>query len=138
MTSYKNSNFISLLQQKFPTFNFKPGSKFAFRPPKTIILGPPQDNFGLLSLHELGHALCKHKNYHTHIERLKIESEAWQMAKILCQNHPDLGIIYDEDFAEMQLDTYRDWLHQKSQCKKCRLTRFQTPDGIYHCPQCDL
>lgn len=132
------SHFISILQQTFPEFHFKTGKKFTFRPPKTIILGPPQPNFALLSLHELGHALCKHKDYKTHIERLKIESEAWQMAKTVCTNHPELNVTYDEDFAQSALDTYRDWLHQKSECKTCHLTRFQTPDGQYHCPKCDL
>ena len=116
-----------------PQFRFRRGPKFAFHPPKTIILGPPEPKYTLLALH--GHALCKHHHASTHVQRLKIESEAWYAAKRLCLSY---GISYDEDFAEDQLDTYRDWLHTKSACPTCRLTRFQTPDGKYQCPRCDL
>ena len=136
-THPKHVRFISQIANDYPDFNYRVGEKFAFHPPKTIILGPPQPNFALLALHELGHALCKHKTYNTHVKRLKIESEAWQMAKTITENHPEYGISYDPEFAEDQLDSYRDWLHTKSKCKKCGLTRFQTPDGDYHCPRCD-
>lgn len=139
------SNFptqlITLLHQIFqdyPNFQFKFGSKFSFRPPRTITLGPPQPNYGLLALHELGHALCKHKDYKLHVQRLKIESEAWETAKSLCLKHPHYQIVFDSDFAQSQLDTYRDWLHQKSLCPRCQLTRFQSSNGNYHCPRCDL
>lgn len=123
-----------LLRADYPDFTFKTGPKFAFRPPKTIIMGPPEPNYALLALHELAHALCKHKDYNTHVERLKIEREAWERARSLCSKY---HITWDEDFVEDQLDTYRDWLHKKSLCPHCHLTRFQTPDGCYHCPSCD-
>lgn len=123
------------LKADFPQFTFKEGAKFMWKPPKTIFLGPEEPGDYLLALHELGHALCGHNRYNTHVERLKIESEAWEKAQELCLKY---DLPYDEDFAEAQLDTYRDWLHTKSKCKKCGLTRFQTPDGKYHCPQCDF
>lgn len=134
--------FIALLAREYPQFTFKPSKRFTFRPPKTILLGAPQPFYPLLALHELGHALCQHSNYHTHIERLKIESEAWQMAKNLYDSHPEWGktfdFAFDQSFVEDQLDTYRNWLHQKSTCPHCHLSRYQTPDGQYHCPHCDL
>ena len=148
--------FIQQLQTDYPEFTIKTGSRFKFRPPRTIILNPketyldpqtgqnqplPLQFFALFSLHELGHALCRHKDYNTSIERLKIESQAWQMAKTVVQNHPEyqkkFGINYDQNFAEAQLDTYRDWLHNKSKCPRCGLTRFQTPDHLWHCPLCN-
>ena len=134
--------FLKELSVLYPDFYFKKGPRFKFRPPKTIYVAYDDDNFALLTLHELGHALCKHKDYTTHIQRLKIESEAWEMAKTVLKKHPEwakkYNLTYDEDFAESQLDTYRDWLHAKSKCQKCGLTRFQTPDKTYHCPRCDL
>ncbi|MBR0403266.1 hypothetical protein IJI55_01825 [Candidatus Saccharibacteria bacterium] len=133
-TTTLKPSFRQQLQNNYPDFTFTDGKKFAFRPPKTIIIGPPEPNDSLLLLHELGHALSRHQDYHTHIERLKIETEAWAIAKKLCRIY---HIPYDEDFVESQLDTYRDWLHSKSICKKCGLTRYQTPDGHYHCPLCD-
>ena len=134
-------SFIKLLAETYPEVIFKCGKRFAYHPKNTVIIGPAEPNFALLALHELGHALSHHQDYKVDIDRLKIESEAWQAAKRQIENHPewsDYGIAYDEDFAEEQLDTYRNWLHQKSLCKKCGLTRIETPDGKYHCPNCDL
>ena len=122
------------LKLDFPEFNFKDGPKFLWRPPKTIVFGPAEENDYLLALHELGHALSGHTSFDTDIRRLKIESEAWNKARDLCQKY---NIEYDEDFAEAQLDTYRNWLHTKSKCKTCGLTCYQTPNGKYHCPHCD-
>ena len=118
----------------FPDFCFSNGKKFAFRPPRSIVVGPKEDNDSLLLLHELGHALCGHHDFGTDIERLKMEREAWEKARNLCARYK---IPYNEDVVEGELDTYRDWLDKKSRCPRCRLTRFQTPDGKYHCPQCE-
>lgn len=131
-------SFITKLQQDHPDLKFKFGPRFSFRPPRTIIIGPLTEelsplHFQLLLLHELGHALSGHFDYHTDIERLRIEAEAWDKAKKISSFYQ---IPYDQDFAESQLDSYRDWLHQKSLCKTCQISRYQTPDGIYHCPNC--
>ena len=64
-----------------------------------------------------------------------MEVEAWEEAKKLCAKYK---IAIDEDLIEGELDTYRDWLHQKSRCPLCGLTRFQTPDGAFHCPKCEV
>lgn len=150
------SDFIQALQQEFPQFTFKSAQRFSFHPPKTIKYHENEPvspaYFALLTLHELGHALSKHKDYKTSVERIKIESEAWQRAKTVLLQHlenapqnlseaqnwraiiPDL--TWDEDFAEAQLDTYRDWLHTKSTCPTCGLTRYEA-NGKWHCPLCD-
>lgn len=124
-----------ILSAKFPDFRFKIGARFSYKYPGTITLGPLEQHYSLLALHEVGHALCGHQNFGTHIERLKIEREAWDKARELAT---EFNLKFDDDFAESQLDTYRDWLHTKSKCKKCGLTRYQTSDGHYHCPHCDL
>lgn len=133
--------FLMSLKEEYPDFSWRLGSRFKYKPEKTIFIDAeepiPMPYFALLTLHELGHALSRHKDYNTDIERLRIESEAWQRAKHEIEAHPNWGVEYDEDFAEGELDSYRDWLHQKSKCKKCGLTRYQTADGIYHCPQCE-
>ena len=145
--SAKPSALLQQLQADFPDFTFKSGPKFAFHPPHTIILAEnPSETLAktaLLTLHELGHAVSGHQDYQTHVERLKIEREAWDAAKKLFQKYQNQGLIpsdtpWDENFIEEQLDTYRNWLHTKSLCKTCGLTRFQTPDGTYHCPRCDI
>ena len=63
-----------------------------------------------------------------------MEREAWEKARELAESY---GILYDTGVVEEQLDTYRDWLDNKSRCPKCGLTRYQTPDQMYHCPRCE-
>ena len=122
------------LTTDFPEFNFKMGMKFVFKPPKTVVFGSPEPHSALLALHEVSHAILQHRCFKTDIERLKMENAAWEKARELANVY---GIELDEDLVQDELDTYRDWLHQKSRCPVCGLTRFQTPDAAYHCPRCE-
>lgn len=130
-----NSTFVNRLKTDYPEFVFRSGKKYLFRPPKTIVWGQDEYCSELLLLHELSHALLGHRDFGTDVERLKMERQAWAKAR-------ELAAIYkvkiDEDLIQEELDTYREWLHQKSRCPKCGLTRFQTPDKVYHCPKCDI
>lgn len=129
-----DADLLQKLQEDFPKFRFISGSKFAFRPPKTIVIGPPEPFSELLALHEVSHAILKHKTFRMDVERLKMESEAWEKARELASGY---DIEVNEDLIQDELDTYRDWLHGKSRCRSCGLTRYQTPDGTYHCPRCE-
>lgn len=129
-----DTEFLEQIKADFPEFRFVNGKKFAFRPPKTIILGPLEPFYELLVLHEVSHAILKHKTFRVDVERLRMESEAWEKARELADRY---SIEVNENLIQDELDTYRDWLHSKSKCKKCGLTRYQTPDGIYHCPRCE-
>ena len=129
-----NKSLLERLKEDYPDFRFRKGRKFAFRPPRTIVLGPDEPFSELLTLHEVSHAVCKHKDFRMDVERLKMENEAWEKARELAEHY---GIEVNEDLIQMELDTYRDWLHQKSRCPVCGLTRFQTPDSRYHCPRCE-
>ncbi len=136
VTLPSNSNqFFKVLEHDFSEYRFITGKKFAFRPPKTIVLGPEEPFSELLALHEVSHAVLKHKDFRMDVERIKMENAAWEKARELANKY---GIEVDEDFIQDELDTYRDWLHKKSRCPKCGLTRFQTPNTEYHCPKCDL
>ena len=128
------NNFITQLIHDFPEFHFVYGTRFKFRPPRTIIIGPAEPHSEMLLLHELGHALLGHSSFTTDLSRLKMEAAAWAEARKLATRY---RIFFDDDVAEDELDTYRDWLHQKSRCPICGLTRFQSPDGTYHCPRCE-
>lgn len=130
-----STNLLKSLEKTYPELRFKPGKRFSFRAPKTITYVEGEENFNLLLLHELGHALIKKFDFKTDVERLKIESDAWAEAKSQASL---FKIPFDEEFAESELDSYRNWLHKKSLCKTCGLTRYQTPDGVYHCPHCEL
>ena len=129
-----SAELLARLKVDFPDLRFVQGAKFTFRPPQTIIVGPSEPHHSLLILHELGHALCKHRDFKTGVQRLKMEREAWEKARELCGSY---GVFYDEELVESELDTYRDWLDKKSRCPSCGLTRFQAPDGVYHCPRCE-
>lgn len=94
-----------------------------------------QNWYNLQLLHEVGHALLGHCEYGVDLERLKMERAAWEKARELCGRY---GVEYDEAAVEGALDTYRDWLHRRSRCAKCGLTRFQGADGRYRCPGCDF
>ena len=128
------NSLLSKLQNDYPHLIFKASTKFTFRPPRTILFNPADPNFTQLILHELGHATLKHFTFSTDLERLKMERAAWEQARSLSKIY---HISLDDDLVESELDTYRNWLHQKSTCKKCGLTRYQTRDGRYHCPHCD-
>ena len=128
------TDFFKRVRNDHPEFLFRKGRKFAFRPPKTIVVGPSEPNDSLLLLHELGHALCGHRDFTTDVLRIKMEREAWEKAHELAESY---GILYDTGVVEEQLDTYRDWLDNKSRCPKCGLTRYQTSDQMYHCPRCE-
>lgn len=139
----ESDELVAQLKKDYPDFIFKSGSRFAFRPPKTIIIGPYEGkNTPLLLFHELGHALSKKYSYNLSVERLKIESLAWQAGKtayLACQksgNYPNLP-PWNETFVEDNLDTYRNWLHQKSTCKSCGLTMYQSKDKTWSCPYCN-
>lgn len=158
-------DFVGLLmrlEEDFPELRFRPGSKFAFRPPRTIIYTdadkesrrrePEKTEQSLAAkinecveiknnylkmqlLHEVGHAILEHRNWGMDLERVKMEGAAWAEAEKLCVKY---GVKYDENFAEEELDSYRDWLYARSTCAECGLTMYQTPDGKYHCPQCEM
>lgn len=145
------NKFVERLEQDFPDLRFRPGRKFAFRPPRTIVYeqfcdqkegatevateirGQAERRYQLCLLHELGHATLGHRDFRTDPERLRMEAAAWGRAEELSDRY---GVEFDRELAEAELDSYRDWLHQRSRCPACGLTRYQTPDGRYHCPGC--
>lgn len=129
-----DATFLARIKSDFPDYRFISGKRFSFRPPKTIMIGPEEPNDSLLLLHELGHALSGHRDFDTSVRRVKMEREAWDKAEELALKY---SVYFDEELVENELDTYREWLHKKTCCPRCKLTMYQTPDGIYHCPKCE-
>ena len=127
-----NEKLLEQIKLDYPEFRFVSGKRFSFRPPRTIVVGTEVANWEPQLLHELAHALLKHRSFDNDIKRLRMEADAWEKAQELAAHY---FIKIDENFIQTELDTYRDWLHKKSRCPECGLTRFQTPDGRYHCPR---
>lgn len=127
---------VAKLAEDYSELRFRVGKKFMFRPPRTVAVeAGGASEWGLQLLHEVGHALSGHRDFRTDPERIKMEREAWERARGLAETY---NIRYDEEFVEGALDTYRDWLHQRSACPECGLTRYQTQDGQWHCPGCEI
>lgn len=129
-----NQKLVDKLRADYPDLIFKTGKKFAFRYPRTISIGSSESFDEMLLLHEVSHALLGHQDYTQDLERVKMENAAWEKAKELALHYK---VEIDEGLIQDELDTYRNWLHQKSRCPDCGLTRFQTPDRQYHCPRCE-
>lgn len=134
----KGVHWLEKLKADWLDLRFREGKKFAFRAPRTIYVERgadfEQNSCKLQVLHEVGHALLGHCEYTLDLERLKMERAAWEKARELCVKY---GVNYDEEVVEAALDTYRDWLHRRSQCPDCGLTRYQGADGCYRCPGCE-
>lgn len=128
------ARLLERVRKDYPEIRFRTGARFSFRSPRTIIVGPAEPDDSLLLLHEMGHALLKHRDFKTDAMRLKMEREAWGKARELALRYK---VEFDDELVERELDTYRDWLDKRSRCPRCNLTRYQTPNGIYHCPRCE-
>lgn len=122
---------------KLPEVTWAPGTAFCWSPQQQQITyrktpSPTElDEWALL--HEAGHALLNHKTYNSDLELLLLEVAAWEKA---VETGIDLGIVIDPDHIQDCLDTYRDWLHQRSSCPVCLSTCLQISLTTYRCHNC--
>lgn len=84
-------------------------------------------------LHEAGHAHLKHLSYDSDMELLMMEVDAWEAAVRLAEK---ISQKIDTDHIQDCLDTYRDWLHQRSTCPRCGIVSFQETKSVYRCHNC--
>ena len=133
LLSEKNRTFLKMIIEAYPNLTFKPGRKFLFRPPKSIHYLETDENFRFLLLHELAHALLGHYTFDRSLERLQIERDAWAKTRELCCLY---SIPFDDNLAEAELNTYRDWVHQKTLCKHCGLSCLEVSSESLYCPSC--
>lgn len=136
------NKFVARLRAEYGELHFVRGRKFAYRlraGRSEVVLERCEgwedvNKYCLSLLHEVGHALLGHRDFRVDAERVKMECAAWEKTRELCKTY---GLVYDEEFAEERLDSYREWLYRRSRCRKCGLVRYQTRDGRYHCPRCE-
>lgn len=123
------------LKQRLPTIDFIEGQSFRWSPTnKTVSYIPTEDNLRALSLlHEASHAILEHIDYSSDFALLLMEVAAWEEARSLAY---ELGIEVDEDYIQDRLDSYRDWLHQRSTCPRCNSVSLQAETSWYHCHNC--
>ena len=129
---------LRTLQQVIPHIRFEAGDTFFWSPETQLITyrhdheDEPSACWALL--HEAAHAILGHTRYETDFELLLLEVAAWQKAKELGAN---VGLSVDEEHIQDCLDTYRDWLHQRSTCPTCGNVSMQETREQYHCHNCN-
>ena len=130
------SSLLQSAARLYPHVTFTAGERFSWDPAtKTIFYALDEPGADILFLHELGHAALEHAGYSRDIELLTMERAAWDEAAKVAVNL-DSSVVFDEDFIEEHLDTYRDWLHARSACPTCTATGYQTSSNSYECPAC--
>lgn len=125
---------LSRLESRLPEVTFAAGDHFAWSPTSQQIThdtSAPDAAWQLL--HETGHAICQHATYKRDIELLGYEVDAWTAAQQLAD---ELGTTIPEHVIQDHIDTYRDWLHARSQCTACAQTGIQTSSDTYRCLHC--
>lgn len=129
------SNLIGWLKKHYPDLKIVKGDVFYWSPKEQIIyyseLTSDVDHWSLL--HEVGHAALDHKSFKSDFDLLLIEVAAWHKAKQIAAK---LEIEIDEDHIQDCLDTYRDWLYQRSTCPICTNTSLQLDSKTYSCLNC--
>lgn len=125
---------IEQLKADFPDISFVEAEMFSWSPrEKTVYFAQETKNGAWSLLHEAGHMLRQHSTYDSDIALLQMELEAWAAAKELARRH---GRRIDEDHIEQCVDSYRDWLHQRSQCTVCSQAGLEQSSGNYKCINC--
>lgn len=128
------SSLLSQLSSHLPEVTFTESDHFAWSPAtSTISYDPSADGAIWQLLHETGHAICQHANYKRDIQLLGYEVDAWTAAQQLAT---EMNITIPDDIIEEHIDTYRDWLHARSQCTACAQTGIQTSSDTYRCLHC--
>jgi len=128
------TSVLSQLKNNYPQFSFKLGTNFLWSPSdNTIYYDKSIDYRPVFLLHELAHALLGHNSYDRDIQLITMERQAWDYTKELA---PPYGIIIPDDIIQSNLDSYRDWIHDRSTCPNCKATGIQTEKFVYSCPAC--
>ena len=126
---------LTELRTLLPGVRFEPGEDFRWSPANTTLTyRPEQTETGLWSLlHEASHALLGHTGYRYDTELLFLEVDAWKKSEELGRR---FAVIIDTEHIQDCLDTYRDWLHQRSTCPRCSVVSLQIAPQEYMCHNC--
>lgn len=128
--------FVERLRTDFPDVNFELGTGFFWSPQTKSIsykLKSKQKNIEWTLLHEVAHAQLKHINYRSDVELLNMEVAAWAHA---CELAGIYKLKISDDHIQNCLDSYRNWLHQRSTCPICYTHSLQQDSDHYRCYNC--
>lgn len=132
------NSLLDRVRSDFPDLIFTEGTTDRWDTHGTIFYAAAPSDASLL--HELAHALLAHSAYTLDIDLIKMERAAWDHARRVLA--PRYGVTISNDDAEDALDTYRDWLHNRSLCPDCHLSGLQqlpqpgSHESTYLCLAC--
>ena len=129
-----STKLLDQLRIDYPQYRFLIGATDYWNSHNTIFYTAKTRDCAIL--HELSHALLSHATYELDIDLIRMERAAWDYASR--ELAPHYGVSISKEDAEDALDTYRDWLHNRSLCPDCHLSGLQRSDGRYTCVVCGL
>lgn len=131
------SELLTHIRDDYPDLSFTEAAQFSWHAGRKLVSfktsNSDQEKDTWALLHELGHALLGHSNYHYDFELLKLEAAAWSKSYEIAEKY---GINIDEDYVQDCLDTYRDWLHLRATCPTCYARSLQVTPKQYSCFNC--
>ena len=131
------ATLLAKLEAAYPRLQFVPGATFSWSPKTGEVIYKQAGDGDKLArwslLHEVGHAMLRHADYRFDFELLELEVQAWEKAERLAKRFRE---HIDPDHIQDCLDTYRDWLYQRSTCPTCTSCSLQTDSRTYHCFNC--
>lgn len=128
------TSLLSRLKSDYPQFSFKLGDDFSWSSTDNAIYYRDGTNNDLAFLfHELSHAILGHTDYEQDIQLITMERQAWDYAVDLANSY---NIAISDQIIQNTIDSYRDWLHMRSCCPKCKATGMQFEKNGYRCPAC--
>lgn len=130
------NSLVAKLDKKFPKVSFVESTTFKWDPGELKIYYSPNSKNSLWSLlHEVGHMVLKHQTYRSDFSLLKMEAQAWHKSREIADEY---GIEIDPQHIEKCLDSYRDWLYARSNCRECLQTGMEVSTGLYRCINCQF
>lgn len=134
----KISSVYSRIVADFSHLSFCKGDTFQWSPHTHTITHPAVTTVSDLAqlLHEIGHAELRHQTYARDIQLIQIEREAWEYAISTLAPRYQVSITPEDEIVQSSLDTYRQWLHDRSTCPTCTAVGLEYDTGAYRCLSC--
>lgn len=131
------ASLLKKLKTAYPQLSFQAGADFQWDFAAQTITYPKAtkaDAWSAHLLHEVAHALLGHQNYDRDIELIAKERDAWSYAR---NQLADLyGVGVETHTIETAMNSYRDWLHERSTCPECNASGIETSKHTYTCVAC--
>jgi hypothetical protein len=129
------TSVLKKLITSHPQFTFIEGDNFLWSSfDNTIYYDRSAKDKSVYLLHEISHALLGHSNYDRDIELVSMERQAWDYTLKLA---PKYNLVVPESIIQSTLDSYRNWMHERSTCPECESSGLQINKNSYMCPCCN-